>query len=116
MILDAMFLIYVLIGIVVLLFVIQVLTVGKLFSVVRQMNSLLFEIRILFKSTGVYYVKEKKKVLNINNCQYCKYRMSFIQVTSDIQNDQFYYRCKLRNIEITLSDSCENFKRDHTIA
>jgi len=111
-----MIFIYVLTGIVVVLFVIQILTVGKLFSVVRQMNSLLFEIRILFKSTGVYYVKEKKKVIHIDHCQYCKYRMSFIQVTNEMQNDQFYYRCKLKNVEISLSDSCEKFERDHSVA
>jgi len=111
-----MTILYVIAGIVALLFVIQIFTVGKLFAVVRQMNSLLFEIRVLFKSSGVYYVKEKKKDNYINNCRYCAYRMSFIQVMNDMHNDHFYYRCKLKNTEIKLSDSCEEFQQDHTIA
>jgi hypothetical protein len=109
-------LVYILAGIIVLLFVIQILTVGKVVALSRQMDGLLFEIRILFKSNGVYYVSEKEEAVKTNNCQHCIYRMSFIQVAEDMQTDQFYYRCRIRNTEVTLSDTCKKFERDHSIA
>jgi hypothetical protein len=108
--------IYILAGFITFLFIVQVLSVVKLMTVAKQMNSLLFEMRILFKKSGLFYNKEKNQVIHFDNCQYCKNRISFVQITDAPDGDQFYYRCKIKNIEVHLADSCEHFERDHSIA
>ena len=46
-----------------------------------------------------------------NNCQHCKYRLSYIHI-SDNSEEDFYYRCKIRNAEVSLKDTCDRFKED----
>lgn len=46
-----------------------------------------------------------------NSCQNCKYRLSYIHIGVPGGED-FYYRCKIRNIEVSLKDSCERYKED----
>jgi hypothetical protein len=96
-----------------ILFAIQVFTFFKIVSIIRQMNKLLFEVRLLFKHSGIFYQPQKNKIIKSNSCQYCKYRMSFIQLTDEENKDNFYYKCKKHDIEISLSDSCAQFQRDY---
>ena len=97
----------------IVLFAIQVITFFKIVSIIRQMNKLLFEVRLLFKHSGIFYQPQKNKIIKSNSCQYCRYRMSFIQLTDEESKDNFYYKCKKHDIEISLSDSCAQFQRDY---
>ncbi|MCK5453352.1 MAG: hypothetical protein KAJ16_03265 [Calditrichia bacterium] len=46
-------------------------------------------------------------------CQFCKFRLSFIQMGEEKSDpEDFYYKCQLKNIPITLEDSCESFEID----
>lgn len=96
----------------IILFAIQVITFFKIVSIIKQMNKLLFEVRLLFKHSGIFYQPQKNSVIKSNSCQYCKYRMSFIQLSDEEEKDNFYYKCKKHEIEISLSDSCAQFQRD----
>jgi len=53
--------------------------------------------------------------INLNDykhtCQNCKYRLSYIHI-GEPGHEDFYYRCKLQDIEVTLKDTCKNFKED----
>jgi hypothetical protein len=96
-----------------ILFTIQVVTFLKIVVIIKQMNKLLFEVRILFKHSGIFFQPKKNNVIKSNSCQYCKYRMSFIQITDEENRDNFYYKCKKHDVEISLSDSCTQFQRDY---
>jgi hypothetical protein len=96
-----------------ILFAIQVITFLKVVSIIRQMNKLLFEVRLLFKHSGIFFQPQKNNVIKSNSCQYCKHRMSFIQLTEEENKDNFYYKCKKHDIEISLTDSCAQFQRDY---
>ena len=95
------------------LFTIQVVIFIKFITILRQMNKLLFEVRILFKHSGIFFLPQSKNVIKSNSCQYCKYRMSFVQLSDEKEQDNFYYKCKMHDIEISLSDSCNQFQRDY---
>jgi hypothetical protein len=46
-------------------------------------------------------------------CQFCKFRLSFIEMGEEKNEpEDFYYTCQLKNIPITLEDSCESFEND----
>jgi hypothetical protein len=92
---------------------IQVVTYIKIIAILKQMNKLLFEVRILFKQSGIFFLPQKNNIIQSNSCQYCKYRMSYIQITDEHKKDNFYYKCKKHDIEISLSDSCAQFHRDY---
>ena len=80
----------------IVLFIIQVITFIKLVTIMRQMN-----------------LPQNNNVIKSNSCQYCKYRMSFVQLSDEKEQDNFYYKCKMHDIDISLSDSCEQFHRDY---
>lgn len=46
-------------------------------------------------------------------CQFCKHRLAYIN-TSKTRDDEenFYHRCSLRNIDVSLRDSCTHFEQD----
>jgi hypothetical protein len=96
-----------------ILFVVQVVTILKMVNIIKQLNKLFFEVRMLFKNSGIFYQPQKNKVVKFNSCQYCKFRMSFIQITEEENKDNFYYKCKKHDIEIELIDSCKQFERDY---
>ena len=98
-----------------LVFVIQVFGFYKIVSIIRQLNKLLMEIRLLFKSSGIYYDHKDSTVMQSCSCKHCIYRMSFINISDNYDSENFYYRCKKQNVEITLNDSCNNFERDFNI-
>ena len=50
-------------------------------------------------------------------CQFCKHRLAYINTTKTSHDaNDFYHRCGLRNVNITLSDSCEQFQTDKEMA
>jgi hypothetical protein len=95
------------------LFVVQVITILKVINIIKQLNWLLFEVRMLFKHSGIFYQPQKNKVVKFNSCQYCKFRMSFIQITDEENKDNFYYKCIKHDVGIELTDSCKQFERDY---
>ena len=96
------------------LFIIQILTFLKLIQIIKQINKFLFEFRIMMKQ-GSLPAKSFSSFYNKNTCQFCKHRLSFIQISDDDITDNFYYKCRKRNIEITLTDTCSKFERDYSI-
>jgi len=96
-----------------ILFAAQIVTFYKVFLIVKQMNKLLFEVRLLFKHSGLFYEPQKDKITKSNSCQHCMYRISYIELTEEQNRDNFYYKCKKHNIEVFLTDSCSHFQRDY---
>lgn len=46
-------------------------------------------------------------------CQFCKHRLAFINTgKTSAEEDDFYHRCSLRNINVSLEDSCPKFETD----
>jgi hypothetical protein len=96
----------------VILLIVQAVTFIKIMRIVRQVNKLLLEVRILFKNSGIYYHPQQNKLIKSNTCQYCRYRLSFIQITEESEKDNFYYKCKKHDKAISLVDTCQQFERD----
>ena len=63
----------------------------------------------------VEYEFRNDSIIRSNICQYCKHRMSYINITGETESSDFYYKCRRRNIDILLSDSCEQFAKDFNI-
>ena len=103
-----------LLAILLVLFFIQILTFLKLIQIIKQINKFLFEFRILLKR-GAFSYKKFNSLFYKNTCQYCKHRMSFIQISEDDITDNFYYKCRKKDIEIALADTCNKFERDYSI-
>jgi hypothetical protein len=97
-----------------LLFIIQLIFFSKLVSLVKRLNKFLFEIRIYFKNSGIFYNSHEHSIIRSNTCQYCNHRMSYINISQDIATENFYYKCRLQSIDILLSDSCSQFERDYS--
>ena len=96
------------------LFFIQILAFLKLIKIIKQINKFLFEFRILLKR-GSISAPKYSSIFYKNTCQYCKHRMSFIQITDGDITDNFYYKCRKKNVEIALADTCNKFERDYSI-
>jgi len=94
------------------MFIVQMFTFWKIARIIHQVNKLLFEIRLMFKHSGISYEPKKKAIMEYKICQYCRHRISFIQISDNAESDNFYYKCKKSNIEISLSSSCSEFERD----
>ena len=97
------------------LFIVQIVTFLKVLLIIRHTNRLLFEVRLLFKHSGVQNNDRDSTVLNFKVCQHCKHRLSFIQISNEPASDNFYYKCKKHDIEILLSDTCDQFAREYSI-
>ena len=58
-------------------------------------------------------IRVDNKEIVPKTCQFCKFRLSFIQMGEEKNEpDDFYYKCQIRNVPITLEDSCERFEID----
>lgn len=91
-----------------ILLVVQIFALLKVRRIINHLNYLLYEIRLIKRK---FHLKPSPSAV-VNQCQFCKYRQSFIKAYSDSVEDDFYYRCKLHNIEITLNHSCKQFELD----
>lgn len=96
------------------LVIVQFYIIVKLVNSMRGTNKLLMELRLIFKRAGVYFDPGRENVVAEKSCRYCRFRISYIQITDESGSDAFYYRCRKRNLEIRLDDSCEAFLRDLT--
>ena len=94
------------------LFVIQLFVFYKIVTIVRQFTRLLLEVRLLFRHAGISYEHNKKEIMDLKTCQFCKYRLPYIKISENDTVDDFYHKCKKKDIEITLNDTCDQFERD----
>jgi len=104
---------YLLLLILIFLALLQIFSFSKLIQTIKQLTKMLLEIRLLFKKSGIHYDQHINRIIEYKSCQFCRHRMSFIQSGDEEDTEEFYYRCKQRNIEITLHDHCEYFDRDY---
>jgi hypothetical protein len=104
--------VYLLLIILISLALIQIFSFSKLIQTMRQITKMLLEIRLVFKKSGIYYDQHAQRIVAHKSCQFCRHRISYIKTNDEEENEGFYYRCRQRNIEIMLHDSCENFDRD----
>ncbi len=67
----------------------------------------------LFYRAGTSSVKLLEGDAFPKTCQFCRYRLSYIHMgDKDSEVEDFYYKCRLRNIEVTLNDSCDRYEKD----
>ncbi len=104
--------IYLLLIILLSLAMIQIFSFTRLIQTIRQMTKMLQEIRLIFKKSGIYYDQHAQRLIAHKSCQFCRHRISYIKTNDEEENEGFYYRCRQRNVEIMLHDSCEYFDRD----
>ena len=99
----------------VVFFVVQVVILARIVFIIRRFTKILFEIRLIFKRAGLSYDARKEMVIKEDTCEYCKFRMPFLEMSNEASLDNFYYKCKKRNVEIELSDTCKFFKQDYQL-
>jgi hypothetical protein len=95
--------------------VVQLLLLLRIRQVLKNMSyyvELLSKFFYRFGNTGN---KPVQNDTSLRTCQFCKFRMSFIHMGEKDQNSEdFYYRCKLRNADISLKDTCDHFEGEKT--
>ncbi len=96
-------------------FVAQVFILIRIILTIKSFTRMLLEFRMILKYHGFNYTPEKKLAEKSNTCNYCKYRVPYIDLSGKPFHGDFYYNCKKRNIEIKLSDTCKHFKRDYQL-
>jgi len=91
---------------------VQIFTFVKVMRLVSQISKMLLEVRLLFKNSGIYYLPNENRIVKATTCRYCRFRQTFIHLTEQVEQDNFYYLCKKHEKEVALSDRCEQFERD----
>lgn len=96
------------------LLIIQAFIFYKISGIINNVNRMLLEVRNISLKMNTAGEPFKNKLITSNSCYYCRYRMSFIQINESEDNaDNFYYKCKKHNLEISLTDSCKQFEEDY---
>ena len=90
------------------LIIVQVVILVKTYLLVRKTSRMLYELKFFLAR---YYPKKSEKYSESRICRNCKFRMTYIHISEGVHDNAFYYQCKLHKREITLKDSCPNFKR-----
>ncbi len=94
-----------LIAFVLLLFV-QIFALVRIRQMLLRLRSML---RIISPILQRQVEIQNTRRINMRICQFCKFRQTFIKATSHGEDD-FYYRCKIKNKEVDLTDSCSHFE------
>ncbi|MGH1364617.1 MAG: hypothetical protein ACRBF0_13735 [Calditrichia bacterium] len=100
------------------------LLVSQVYLLLRIRN-VLQALSMNFDSTNYFVRKlvnrpaapEKKAPANqdCKTCQFCKHRLAYINTGKTTSEDEdFYHVCALKNMHISLADSCENFEEEVT--
>ena len=94
--------------------------------VLMRIRDLMHAMSMNFDSMAYYFRKSntpprsanpvKSNANTLRTCQFCKHRLAYIN-TAKSQNtpEDFYHKCGLRNITISLNDSCPFFEEDKEI-
>lgn len=106
----------ILIGIILLLFAVIIL--WQMLYLIR-LKEILSNFYQYTESIFKFFHRSSKSILSDNQeilpqtCQFCRFRLSYIQMGEEKNDSEdFYYKCRLRNIPITLDDSCQHFEVD----
>lgn len=95
------------------LFLFQVIILLRIKSILQQISFYIESISRFFYRIGVTSALRQKKETYPKTCQFCKNRLSFIHMSeNEGEVEDFYYKCRLRNTEITLDDTCEQFENE----
>lgn len=91
--------------------------VALLIKISKYLSSISKNVRSLdnfYKDLPVDDTEEESSEVIPRICQYCKYRLVFIH-SNDLEpnSEGFYYKCSLRNVRVSLFNSCEKFELDH---
>ena len=89
----------------IILLVVQIIALIRIRFIIVRLRSILNVITPILEKS--YYVRRANQV-NMHTCQFCKYRQAYIKTTASGEED-FYYRCKINDKTIKLSDSCPFF-------
>ena len=91
--------------------VVQLLLLLRIRQVLKNMSYYMETLSKFFYRFGGSAATGTQNDVALRTCQYCKYRMSFIHMGEKEKNSEdFYYKCRLRNVDITLKDTCEHFE------
>ena len=91
--------------------VVQLLLLLRIRQVLNNMSYYVEILSKFFYRVGSTGSNPAQNDTALRTCQFCKYRMSFIHMGEKERNSEdFYYRCKLRNVDIALKDTCGHFE------
>ena len=91
------------------LLTVQIFLLAKTYLLVRQSNYVLYDLKFLLTK---YRSAKTKPVGHSKICKNCTFRMTYIHISDNAgAEDAFYYKCRLHAREISLKDSCPDFKR-----
>ncbi len=100
-------------GILVLLLGVQIYILIRIRAILRVIARNLETISGLFRKSLQGERKEFRRKDIPPICQFCKHRLAYIYSNkNEAQVEDIYYKCGLRNIHVSLSDSCERFEVD----
>jgi len=103
----------ILVGAIISLFVFQIIVILRIKKTLHQISFYLENILRFFYHVGFKPNATSLKTENPKTCQFCKHRLSFIHMSENKgEVEDFYYKCKLRNIEIQLNETCEKYSKD----
>lgn len=95
--------------------ILQVLVLLRIKMTLQNISTYIENISKFFFRMGITTSFTPAQQSAPKTCQYCKYRLSYIHMSkNEGEIEDFYYRCQIRNIEITLDDSCEQFENEKT--
>lgn len=105
------------VGIILFLFIFQLVILFRIKTLFQQILFYMESVsRFFYKlqnSTGI----RAKKVQLPQTCQFCKHRLSFIHMSDNKgEAEDFYYKCRLHNIEVQLTDTCKHFEKDDLVS
>ncbi len=89
----------------VILLIVQIVALIRLRFMIKQFRKLLDNFNWVVANVPLPVLKKR-------NCRHCKFRQTFIKTTSTGEQDDFYYRCKLHDINIALNQYCPDFNYD----
>lgn len=97
----------------ILLLILQIYILIRIRSVLKSIAQSLETLAGLFHKSASAQLKEKDPETLPPICQFCKHRLAYIYNNKrSNQIEDLYYKCGLKNIPISLTDSCESFELD----
>ncbi len=95
------------------LFIFQIIILFKIKMILQQISFYVESISRFFYRFTLSTTRTNQHESIPRTCQFCKYRLSFIHMSDNKgEVENFYYKCQLRNVEVNLDDSCEQFEKD----
>jgi hypothetical protein len=92
-------------------FLFQLFIILRIKKILLQISFYIESISRFFYRVGISSSLRAKREGGPKTCQNCKFRISFIHMSeNEAEVEDFYYKCRLRNVEIDLKDSCQQFE------